>query len=211
MNRVQRMALMMGTIVWIVLITTFMYAKKEEQVLESSLIRFHVLANSNSKEDQELKLKVRDAVLAAYQEDFQSLNTVEDARKYLHRYMSAIQETAQNVIRQEGYAYEAEVSLTTDAFPTKKYGNIVLPAGYYQALRIEIGNGGGHNWWCVMFPPICYTMEEETLPEDMENALEETLDAETNGLIHYEEADTEIRFRFKIVELWNRLEQWIAT
>ena len=211
MKRSGMLAIGAGTVVWILILTSFMYAKKEERILETSLIRFHVLAHSDSAEDQQLKLKVRDAVLKAYQEPFRSLDTVEEAQQYLKQNLSAIQKTAEEAMRAEGYDYEARVSLTTDTFPTRKYGNIQLPAGYYRALRIELGEAGGRNWWCVMFPPICYSMEEETLPEEMEQALTETLDENTNGLIHYEEADTGIQIRFKIVELWNRLEQWIAT
>lgn len=211
MNRLQRSAFLAGTVLWMVLLTSFMYAKKEEKALENSLIRFHVLANSDTASDQELKLKVRDAVLAAFQEDIQSFNTVEEARVFLYRNLKEVEETAEAVIQSEGYNYKAKASLTTDAFPTKKYGNITLPAGFYQSLRIEIGKADGRNWWCVMFPPICYTMEEETLPENMEEALDETLDEETNGLIHYEEEDTTIQLKFKIVEWWNLLEQWITS
>lgn len=211
MKRSRMLAVGMGTVLWILILGSFMYAKKEEEALETSLIRFHILAHSDSEEDQQLKLKVRDAVLKAYQESFRSLDTVEEAQRYLRYHLSEIQETAEAAMQEEGYDYKARVSLTTDAFPTKQYGNIKLPAGYYQALRIELGDAEGHNWWCVMFPPICYSMEEETLPEEMEQALEETLEEDTNGLIHYEEADTGVQIRFKIVELWNRLEQWIAT
>lgn len=211
MNRVQRTAIAAGTLLWILILTSFMYAKKEEKALEHALIRFHVLANSDSREDQALKLKVRDAVLEAYEEEIRNLTDVEAARSFLSANLTGIEDTAEAAMRREGYAYEARASLKTDAFPTKQYGNITLPAGYYNALRIEIGGAEGRNWWCVMFPPICYTMEKETLPEDMETALKETLDEETNGLIHYEEEDTSIRLRFKIVELWNRLEQWISS
>ena len=211
MNRLQRAGIVTGTFIWILLMSTFIYAKKEEKALEASLIRFHILAHSDDQDEQTLKLKVRDAVLAAHEKELRELQNVKEAKRYLQYIIPEIQQTAEAVVRESGYDHEVQVSLTTDAFPTKKYGNICLPAGYYQSLRIEIGEASGHNWWCVMFPPICYSMEEEELPADMEEALDSALKEETNGLIHYEEADLPIRFRFKIVEIWNRLEQWIAT
>lgn len=209
-TRRRMLAVCMGTLLWIALLSSFMYAKKEEQVLSTSLIRFHVLANSDSEEDQALKLKVRDAVLSYCQQDLQKVSSLGDARAYLQEHTADLQRVAEDTMLKEGYAYTASVSLTMDAFPTKRYGNIALPAGYYQALRIELGEASGHNWWCVMFPPICYSLDEEELPEDMETALEENLDEETNGLLHYEEENAGIQLRFKVVEWWNELEQYFT-
>ena len=98
------------------------------------------------------------------------------------------------------------VSLEPSRFPTKRYGNISLPAGTYDALRIQIGEAQGHNWWCVMFPPLCFVEESaEELPEAEEEQLDEILTEEQNELIHYEDGDWSVKIKFKLVEWWQEI------
>ncbi len=211
MQRVERIAIIIGSLLWILVTMSFIYAKKEEAALAQSLVRFHVLANSDDEEDQALKLRVRDAVLETLKADLLQIENVQEAKQYLQQHLGRIEETANQTIVENGYNYKAKVTMEETLFPSKGYANVKLPAGYYQSLRIEIGNAGGRNWWCVMFPPLCYSMEEEQLPDRMERLLEKTLDEETNQLIHYEEGEPTIQVRFKIVEWWNQLEQWITS
>lgn len=129
--------------------------KRDSDALSDKLVRLHVVANSDSEADQTLKLKVRDAVLDLLR---QRLDGVEDAGRAAEIIADSapeLESTALAVIGGEGYAYPVSVTLCREAFPTTEYDNFSLPAGEYLSLRVRIGAAAGHNWWCVIFPPIC--------------------------------------------------------
>ncbi len=152
---------------------------KEQEDLASRLIRFHCIANSDSKEDQDLKLKVRDAVLKSMSGKLENLQNINDTRRVIQENTDYITTIAESVIKEEGKDYSIEVKLEKNVqFPVKEYGNVVLPAGNYEAVRIIIGNGEGKNWWCVMFPPLCFVDEstcvvDEKTNEKIKNAVTE--------------------------------------
>jgi stage II sporulation protein R len=123
---------------------------------KAGLIRLHVLANSDTEGDQALKRKVRDAVLEYMTPYMQTSTDKSDAGKIILEHMPAIRSIAQQVVVESGYNYPVDVVLGDHRFPTKTYGNLSLPAGNYQALRILIGKAEGQNWWCVLFPPLCF-------------------------------------------------------
>ena len=133
----------------------------DRSALNENLIRLHVVANSDSAEDQALKLKVRDAVVQKLQETMNSFPTVEEAKAYLQEHLPELQEFVNQVIRELGSADTAEVTLDQEAFDTREYDTFTLPAGYYEALRITIGQGEGQNWWCVVFPSLCVRTSED--------------------------------------------------
>lgn len=144
--------------------------------LSHKILRFHVLANSNSKEDQELKLKVRDAIGSYMQQELENIENLEESKKIITKDMEKIKETAREVIKQEGYDYQVGVSLTKADFPRKTYGNYSFPEGEYQALRVVIGAGKGKNWWCVMYPNMCfqgsmYEVVEEKAKKELKQVL----------------------------------------
>lgn len=124
--------------------------------IENKLIRFHVIANSDTAEDQALKLKVRDKVLEYIAPKLKNSKNIEESRSILMQNDENIKEIAEQVIKSNGYFYNAVTMLTKEKFPVKTYGNITLPQGEYEAYRIIIGSGTGQNWWCVMFPPLCF-------------------------------------------------------
>ena len=129
--------------------------------VKNSLIRFHVIANSDSEEDQNLKIKVKNKVidyLYPYLNDSQSLD---ESRKIIKDRMQEVKKLAEQVIKDNNYKYSIEVELSRENFPDKSYGNITLPQGNYEAFRIIIGDGQGRNWWCVMFPPLCFVDESK--------------------------------------------------
>lgn len=126
-----------------------------EEIAEK-LIRFHVIANSDGEADQKLKLKVRDEVLKYIQPILKESESLEESRKILNEKNDEILKIAERVIKENGYDYKVESTLSKEYFPVKTYGNITLPQGQYEAYRIVIGSGEGQNWWCVMFPPICF-------------------------------------------------------
>lgn len=127
----------------------------DRQKLRQELIRFHVVANSDSDEDQKVKLQVRDAVLESIGAELQHIADVEQAREYLLSNLPKIQQVANATLIAAGMEPDAAVSLCQEAFDTRYYDTFTLPAGVYEALRITIGEGAGHNWWCVTFPGLC--------------------------------------------------------
>lgn len=120
------------------------------------LIRFHVLANSDSKEDQELKLKVRDGIIEYLTPILKDSTSLEESREILNREDKKVKQIANKIIKENGYSYKVESDFGKENFPDKTYGNIMLPQGEYEAYRILIGEAEGQNWWCVMFPPLCF-------------------------------------------------------
>ncbi len=129
--------------------------------LNENLIRLHVVANSDSDEDQALKLKVRDAVVNKLQDTMERFPTMEEARQYLQAHLPELEKYVNQVIRELGFTDTAQVSLDSEAFDTREYETFTLPAGYYEALRITIGEGQGKNWWCVVFPSLCVGTEND--------------------------------------------------
>lgn len=123
------------------------------------MVRFHVRANSDSETDLALKYEVRDAVLALLAEDLQKAENDSEAILYLAQNLSEIRNTARAVVEEAGYHYDVKAYITREEFPIREYGELVLPAGTYRALRIDIGEAKGENFWCMLYPMMCYTMD----------------------------------------------------
>ena len=128
-----------------------------EQIEKDSLIRIHVLANSDSQADQQLKLQVKDAVVGYLQPQLEQSQSIEESRQIIQDQLPQIAQTATSTLRQAGSSYDVTLQYGHFDFPVKYYGSFSLPAGNYEALRILIGQGKGQNWWCVLFPPMCFT------------------------------------------------------
>lgn len=124
--------------------------------ISTKLIRFHVIANSDSKDDQNLKLKVRDKILQYISPKLKNSSSIEESRNILKDNDEEVKKIALQCIKDNGYNYSVKTTLGRENFPVKTYGNITLPQGNYEAYRIIIGSGSGKNWWCVMFPPLCF-------------------------------------------------------
>ena len=129
--------------------------EKDCEDIRSNVLRLHVIADSNSSEAQSVKLKVRDAILKESGELFEGNTSIDGAEIRLSENLELMKEVAERTLKENGYTYSAEVEITECYFPTRQYGDITLPAGYYNALRVVLGEGEGENWWCVMFPPMC--------------------------------------------------------
>ena len=123
---------------------------------KEEVIRFHIRANSDKKEDQALKLQIRDEILEVMSEKFKDSKSLEESRLVIRENISEMKAIAENIIKSQGKDYGVNIALKEDNFPLRKYGNMIFPQGQYEALIIEIGEGVGQNWWCVMFPPICF-------------------------------------------------------
>ncbi len=175
-------------------------ASAKQSDLSDKLIRLHVIANSDSEDDQALKYKVRDRILEKVSALTADATDITDARAIIRRNLDALAETAQNEISANGYTYNAEASLENVFFPTRDYGSFALPAGEYESLRIIIGEGVGKNWWCVLFPPLCISAAEA----------EVEISAKAAGLSDDEIAlitsdKTSYKFKFKIIEIVEKL------
>ncbi len=172
---------------------------KMQQNISEKIIRFHVIANSDSREDQELKLAVRDAVGVQMRRKLEGVSDLEESREIVRDNISSIEKTASEVIAAQGHDYPVNASLTVCQFPEKSYGSFTFPAGNYEALELTIGEGKGHNWWCVMYPNLCFQGNLYEI-DDAGNAaeLQNALSAEEYAAI-MESGDYEVRF--KILEM----------
>ena len=137
------------------LVLEFFGIAEDKQNLRNSLIRLHVVAASDSRQDQEVKLQVRDAVIAYVEGALEHVMTIEEAKAWLQENLPGIQSAANDVLGKLGLSDTAQVTLAPEAFPERNYDTFSLPSGVYQSLRVTIGAGEGKNWWCVVFPNLC--------------------------------------------------------
>ncbi len=185
---------------------TKVYSATMTKSISNEVIRLHVLANSDTDIDQNLKQQVKDGVLAAFEEDLSASQNINVTRAFLASHLSEIEAEAQRLVNENGFDYSVSASLTRDYFPTKEYGDVVLPPGEYEALRIEIGQAEGKNWWCVMFPPLCYVdLTKSELPQDAKDELKQVLGDEEYKLVTSVKGhDPTVKVKFKIVEWWQQ-------
>lgn len=189
--------------------------------IKDKLIRFHVIANSDTEEDQNLKLKVRDKVVEALTEKLSGVESLEEAEEILEDNIDYVNQIAREVISSNNYDYEVNTMLSYENFPNKVYGDYVFPQGNYEAYRVIIGSGQGQNWWCVMFPSLCFVDESKSdvdstnLKEEIENieAKENKEDNKEDNKVEENTSDlnkednnkSDIKIKFKIVEVINDL------
>lgn len=180
--------------------------------IRDKLIRFHVIANSDTDEDQNLKLKVRDKVVEALSERLGNVNSLEEAENILEENIDYVNEIAKDVIEENNYTYEVNTMLSYENFPDKVYGDCVFPQGNYEAFRVIIGQGKGQNWWCVMFPSLCFVDESKNsvdsseLKEEIENIEpknNETTNENKEKNKESSDVNNGVKFKFKIVEVIN--------
>lgn len=183
-------------------ICAFSYAENVSTDIANSVFRLHVLANSDSEEDQSLKYKVRDNLLKYMNEICVDCPTKQEAIEKVYEYQDKFKQIALETIKNEGYSYDVNINIGNFEFPTKHYGDISLPAGFYDALRVEIGEAKGQNWWCVMFPPLCFVdISSGIVPEESKEMLEDNLSEEEFALVS-EKSDPKIQFKFKLLEFF---------
>ena len=176
---------------------------KEIESISSKIIRFHVLANSDKDSDQALKLKVKDEVIKFITPKLKDSKSINESREILKKYDNDIKNIALKIIKKSGYDYSVATSLQKENFPIKVYGNITLPQGEYEAYRILIGESEGKNWWCVMFPPLCFVdiTKGQVAYKETENRMKNVLTEDEYSLVDNTNKENEIKFKFKIVEI----------
>ena len=184
-------------------ICAFSYAEYISTDISNSVFRLHVLANSDSKEDQDLKYKVRDSLLNYMNSICNNCSNKKEAINLVEKYKNNFKQIALDTIHNEGYNYEVNINIGNFEFPTKTYGDISLPSGFYDALRVEIGKAKGQNWWCVMFPPLCFVdVSSGIVPDESKEVLNESLTDEEFSIVS-DTSNKEVQFKFKLLEFFN--------
>lgn len=180
------------------------YSEMVRNGIAAKVVRFHVLANSDREADQQLKLAVRDRVLQEYGHLLQKCENKAETLRALEEVQQEICETAMAEVVAQGYDYSVRVSLVREEFPFKKYDDLIFPAGVYDALRIEIGAAEGQNWWCVLYPQMCFVDAAWGYStEESHRRLENTLTEEEFLVVSaLEQKEVAPRIKLKIVELW---------
>lgn len=191
-----------------IVLLSFNYSQAISYNLSESVFRLHIIANSDSSADQELKLKVRDKIIEYMNTLTSSSSDKKDVISMVNNHLDSFKEIALNTIKENGYNYDVNIEIGNFHFPTKSYGDISFPAGNYDALKIEIGDAIGQNWWCVLFPPLCFVNSSTgVVPDDSKNTLKENINSESYEIIsegnNSNDNTSDIKIKFKIIEFLN--------
>lgn len=207
-----RILLVLLLLIVFVCFSAYFYVTAVSSGISDSVFRLHVIANSDWDEDQALKLKVRDSLLEYMNSLCSSTSSKEEAMRIANEHIDDFTKIAQDVIAQNGYDYSVDVSVGSCDFPTKEYGDVSLPAGTYDALRVKIGSASGHNWWCVMFPPLCFVdVSSGIVPDESKEILHDTMSDEEYDLVTSSDSDSELTFKFKLVEFFENFRLKLAS
>ena len=199
-SKFKRFILVSALLILYVCISAVSYTHAVTTDIADSVFRLHVIANSDSAEDQNLKYIVRDKVIEYMSSISQNASSKEDVIEIAKANLDKIQAIASQTIRENGYTYSVNVEVGNFSFPSKRYGDITLPPGYYDALRIKIGEAEGQNWWCVMFPPLWFVdVTSGVVPDESKEIMKENLSKEEFDLIS--KNSNEVKVKFKIVEV----------
>ena len=201
----KRLLILLFLLTLFTFISAISYVTAVSEDIENSVFRLHVIANSDSIEDQNLKLKVRNELLSYMNILSKNCSTKEDVVNLAKEHQENFKKIAENTIKDNGFDYTVNISIGKSSFPTKTYGDITLPAGTYDALRVQIGEAKGKNWWCVMFPPLCFIdVSTGIIPDESKQEMKKNLNDEEYDLIS-KNHDNEIHFKFKLIEFFQNL------
>ena len=180
---------------------TFVYSNTTQREIADNVLRFHVMAHSDDADEQRLKNLVRDRVLMEFETVLTGGASLAVAREIISENLEDITRVARAAVAEAGYEHEVTAELTHAFFPTTFYGDLVFPPGRYETVQIVIGDGVGRNWWCLMFPPLCYV--EMTSTTQTRDILYETVPGSGFQLLTYrEQPNTSVAVRFRVVEWW---------
>ena len=200
MRKLIRLAVVILLVTWAF---EFADAYTDRQNLQDSVIRLHVVAASDSREDQAVKLQVRDAVVAFVEEAMGHVMTLREAKEWLRQNLPAMEAAANEVLQKLGFSDRATVTLGKEAFPLRHYDTFSLPSGVYESLRVTIGEGKGQNWWCVAFPGLCLPATASGFEEAASCA------GLSAGLIATLEEESDYEIRFWLLDAIGRLENFL--
>ena len=177
--------LLAAMVTWFLMWRTGMEARERMQErLAGEVLRFHILANSDSEEDQTLKITVRDRILDYLKEEMPETKNAQETARWIRRHVDELEEVGRRTMEEQGYDYPVNAAVTTCWFPDRTYGDMTFPSGNYEALRVELGDADGHNWWCVLYPSLCFTDTTCTVVSDEgRKGLKEVLTAEEYEMV----------------------------
>lgn len=185
----------------LIIATVGIYIYNKNNSLYSKVVRFHVLANSDTNLDQTVKIKVKDEVIKYVQPLLKNSKSLDESKKILNENKENIINIADKTLKESGQDYTATAEIKKVDFPVKSYGDIVFPSGEYEAFRIILGKGEGKNWWCVMFPPLCFVdVKNAVADEKMEKELEKVLSKSEMESVMQDKKEKAPKFKFKSVE-----------
>lgn len=203
-NKFKTIILLIFLLCLYIFISAQSYANEISAGLSESVLRLHVIANSDSEEDQNLKYIVRDSLIQYMASICSNAKSKEEAMKVASNHINDFTEIANKTIKENGFSYNATVELGKFEFPTKTYSDISFPSGIYDALEVRIGNASGQNWWCVLYPALCFIdTSSGMLPDKSKNELKDTLSEEEYQIISELDTPT-INFKFKIIEFFTQ-------
>ena len=181
--------------------------KASQSDVAEKLIRFHVIANSDDEIDQQLKLRVRDSILKYITPKLKDSKDIEESRQIIKSEDANIKRLSEKIIKEKGFKYLVSTTLSKEYFPVKTYGNITLPQGEYEAYRVIIGTGTGQNWWCVMFPPLCFVdiTKGNVSYEKTEKEMKSVLSDDEYKLVDNTVSSKKIIAKFKLGEIFSKL------
>ena len=201
----KRILVLLFLLTLFIFISAISYVTAVSKDIADSVFRLHVIANSDSKEDQELKIQVRDELLSYMNTLAKDCSSKEEVVELAKEHQEEFKQIAEQTIAKNGFSYPVTIEIGDSDFPTKTYGDIALPAGTYEALRVQIGDAKGQNWWCVMFPPLCFVdVSSGVVPDESKEEIKESLNEEEYSLITQTD-DNKINFKFKLVEFFQNL------
>lgn len=202
LKKIKKYFLLLLLLILYIFISATSYVSAVSSNLSNAVFRLHILANSNTEIDQNLKFKVRDSLLEYMNSISSNCSTKQDAIKMVIENKNNFQKIAEKTIQENGFNYTVNINIGNFFFPTKNYGDISLPAGFYDALRVEIGESKGNNWWCVMFPSLCFVdVSSGIVDEKAKENLQDNLQNESYQIIS-DNNTTEIKFKFKLLEFF---------
>jgi len=185
-----------------IFISALSYVRAVSNNISNSVFRLHVIANSDSAEDQNLKYKVRDSLLKYMNQISKDCSSKSEVIELVQQHKNIFYSIAQEVVLENGYQYSINIDIDTFDFPTKHYGDISLPSGSYDALRVEIGEAKGENWWCVMFPPLCFVdISSGIVPDESKSIIQDNLSDEEYSLVS-DNHQPSIKFKFSLIEFF---------
>lgn len=199
-SKLSKILIMIFLLLFFIFISAKSYATCISKDLTENIFRLHIIANSNSQEDQALKLKIRDEIISYMKAKTSDCTSKTEIIETTQNILPVLKQIAQNTIYENGYDYDVSVEIGNFYFPTKYYGNISMPAGNYDAIRIKIGEANGQNWWCSLFPSLCFTdVSNGTIDKKADENLQKNLNSEEYSLIT--DTSPKIKIKFKILEL----------
>lgn len=196
-----RLSLLIILFSFYIFFSAFFYVKHISNNLENNIFRLHIIANSNNTDDQEIKYLVRNNIIDYMNKLCINSTNKNEIIKIVSDNLDNFETIANQTLKDNNFPYSATVEIGNFKFPTKNYSNITFPAGYYDALKIRLGNANGQNWWCVLYPSLCFINNQTSFPQKSDSILKSNLSNEEYSIIS-ESNNPIYKFKFKIIELF---------